>query len=149
MAQIGPGSPQLLASLERLLDLLEEEIWLFDEGEEPDYDTIRAVVQYFLNHVEIPRYQDRHGSAQSALDEARGNGRMDGPSTPRSAGPPAMARQFALRVQGVLAAAEVPRDRLVGVVRAFIEHQRHELRTTIPVRIVRDPRISKALGLSI
>lgn len=149
MARIGPGSPQWQDSLERLLDLLEEEISLFSEGGKPDYDTIQAVVQYFLNRVEIPRYEDRRTSAQRRLGAARENGGTTGSSTPPSAGPPGSARQFASMVQEVLAGAEVPRDRLVGMAREFIEYQRHELRTTIPFRIVRDPRISRALGLSI
>ena len=146
MARIVPGSPQWQDSLERLLDLLEEEIALFGEGGEPDYDTIQAVVQYFLNHLEIPRYEDRHAPAQKPLGAARENGGTTGSSTPQSAG---LAPQFALLVQEVLSGAEVPRDRLVGTAREFIEYQRHELRTTIPFRIVHDPRISRALGLSI
>ena len=107
------------------------------------------MVQYFLNRLEIPRYEGRRSSAQRPLGTAWENGGTSGSSTPQSADPPGSARQFALLVQEVLAGADVPRDRLVGMARAFIEYQRHELRTTIPFRIVRDPRISRALGLSI
>ena len=40
-------------NLERLLDVLEHELEIFDRGDRPDYEVIRAIVSYFEVYPEL------------------------------------------------------------------------------------------------
>ena len=41
-------------NLEKLLDVLEHELDVFDRGERPDYEVIRAIISYFGVYPEPP-----------------------------------------------------------------------------------------------
>src|SRR6201981_263383 len=40
-------------NIEKLLDILERELEVFDRGDRPDYDVIRAVISYFEVYPEV------------------------------------------------------------------------------------------------
>ena len=55
--RIAPMIIELLSrehrNLERLLDVLEHELEIFDRGDRPDYEVIRAIVSYFEVYPEL------------------------------------------------------------------------------------------------
>ena len=44
--------PKSIAHIEKLLAILERELEVFDRGDRPDYEVIRAVISYFEGHYD-------------------------------------------------------------------------------------------------
>lgn len=114
-------------NIERLLAVLERELEIFDRGDRPDYEVIRAIVSYFEVYPEVYHHpqedlvfaklkiRDPAAAAKVgnlALEHQKGAGRL---------------RRVAQAVDSVLADREVLRQNVDNIVRDFIEHERRHM----------------------
>jgi hemerythrin-like domain-containing protein len=114
-------------NIETLLAVLEHELEIFDRGDRPDYEVIRAIISYFEVYPEVYhhpqedlvfaklKFRDPAAAAKVgdlALEHQKGAGRL---------------HRVAQAVDGVLADREIPRQNVDHIVRDFIEHQRYHI----------------------
>ena len=114
-------------NLERLLDVLEHELEIFDRGDRPDYEVIRAVVSYFEVYPELyhhpqedlvlAKLENRDPAAANkvgslALEHQKGSERL---------------RRVAQAIDNVLADREILRENVDNIIRDFIEHERRHI----------------------
>jgi hemerythrin-like domain-containing protein len=114
-------------NIEMLLAILERELGIFDRGDSPDYEVIRAVLSYFelypavyhhpQEEIVFGRLKTRDPAAAAkignlALEHQRGAERL---------------RRVAHAVDHVLAGGEILRENVDHIVRDFIEHERHHM----------------------
>jgi hemerythrin-like domain-containing protein len=114
-------------NIEKLLAVLERELEVFDLGDRPDYEVIRAVISYFevypeeYHHPQEDlvfaklRIRDPAAAAKIgnlALEHQRGAERL---------------RRVAHAVDNVLADREVVRQNVDTIVRDFIDRERHHI----------------------
>ncbi len=100
-------------NIEKLLAILERELEVFDRGDRPDYEVIRAVISYFEVYPEVYHHP------QEDLVFAKLRER-----DPVAA---AKVRRVAHAVEYVLADGEVLRQNIDTIVRDFIAHERHHM----------------------
>ena len=114
-------------NIERLLAVLERELEVFDLGDRPDYEVIRAVISYFEVCPEV--YHD----PQEDLVFAKL--RIRDPATAAKIGNLALAhqkgserlRRVAHAIDNVLADREVLRQNVDSIIRDFIDQERHHM----------------------
>jgi len=114
-------------NIETLLAVLERELEIFDRGDRPDYEVIRAVISYFEVYPEVYHHpqeglvfaklkaRDPVAAAKVgdlALEHQKGAERL---------------RRVAHAVDNVLADGEVLRQTVDTIVRDFIEHERRHM----------------------
>ena len=114
-------------SIAEVLGCLDHQIKRFENGQQPDFDVLRAALDYFEGFPERCHHpkEDLIFRRLSQRDEA----------SARSIGDLAQAhleladnlRTFSKAVRGVLGEAELPRDAVVGWARDFIDRQRNHL----------------------
>ena len=111
----------------KLLAILERELEVFDVGESPDYEVIRAIISYFEIYTEIYHHP------QEDLVFARL--KIRDPATARKIGNLAREhrkgsdrlRKVASAIDMVLADEEVLRQKVDAIVREFITHERRHM----------------------
>jgi hemerythrin-like domain-containing protein len=114
-------------NIERLLAVLERELEVFDLGDRPDYEVVRAVIDYF------ERYPKQYHHPQEDLVFARL--RVRAPAAAAKVANLKVEHQkgaerlhrVAQAVDGVLADREILRADVDGIVRDFIEHERRHI----------------------
>lgn len=114
-------------NIERLLAVLERELEVFDRGDKPDYEVIRAIISYF----EV--YPDLYHHPQEDLIFARLKARN--PAVGEKIGDLAQEHRngterlhrVARAVDSVLADRELLRQDVDAIVRDFIEHERRHV----------------------
>ncbi len=111
-------------SMTRLLELLEMEVDKFAESQQPNYELIKEIVDYFLTYPDLchhpkenailrklrerdPEAVERIGDLEAAHEEI--SDRLHG---------------FSRMVVEILLEAEIPRDEFVSAARQFIENER-------------------------
>lgn len=114
-------------NIEKLLAILERELEVFDRGDRPDYEVIRAVISYFEVYPEVYHHpqeelvfaklkiRDRAAAAKVgnlALEHQKGAERL---------------RRVAHAVDSVLADREILRQNVDNIVLDFIAHERHHM----------------------
>ncbi|MBR0776807.1 hemerythrin domain-containing protein [Bradyrhizobium diazoefficiens] len=114
-------------NIETLLTVLERELEVFDRGDRPDYEVIRAIISYFELYPEVYHHpqedlvfaklkrRDPAAAARVgnlALEHQKGSERL---------------RRVAHAVDSVLADQDILRQNVDKVVRDFIESQRHHI----------------------
>ena len=114
-------------NIEKLLIILERELEVFDRGDRPDYEVIRAVISYFEVYPEVyhhpledlvfARLRTRDAVAAAkvgdlAREHQKGAERL---------------RSVAHAIDNVLADREVLRQNVDTIVRDFIEHERRHM----------------------
>lgn len=114
-------------NIERLLVVLERELEVFDRGDRPDYEVIRAVISYFEVYPEVyhhpqedlvfAKLRERDPAAAAkigdlAREHQKGADRL---------------RRVAQAVGYVLADGEVLRQDVDTIVRDFITHERRHM----------------------
>jgi hemerythrin-like domain-containing protein len=114
-------------NIEKLLLVLEQELTVFDRRERPDFDTLRAVIDYFEEYparchhpkedmmVDLLRVRDPVFAA--AIGDIETDHREEADSLL------ALART----IESVRTGCDLPRDSVVDVVREFIAHERHHM----------------------
>jgi hemerythrin-like domain-containing protein len=111
-------------NIKKLLAILERELEVFDRGDRPDYEVIRAIISYFEVYPEIyhhpqedlvfAKLKARDPAAAVKVGDLAGEHRK---GTER-------LRRVAHAIDNVLADCEVLRQNVDTIVRDFIEHER-------------------------
>jgi hemerythrin-like domain-containing protein len=114
-------------NIDTLLLVLEHELEVFDRSEEPDYEILQAVIEYFQDYPEnchhpkedmvFEKLKMRDPAAAGRIGDVEDEHEIE----------TARLRNFAEAVEEVLAGREFLRQTFHGVVRDFIEHQRQHM----------------------
>jgi len=114
-------------NIETLLTVLERELEVFDRGERPDYEVIRAVISYFEVYPEVyhhpqegvvfAKLKARDPAAAAKIGDLAGE-HQNGAER---------LRRVAHAVDAVLADREVLRQTVDTIVRDFIENERRHM----------------------
>jgi hemerythrin-like domain-containing protein len=114
-------------NIDRLLLVLEHELEVFDRSEEPDYEILRAIIQYFQDYPEdchhpkedlvFERLKMRDPAAASRVGDVEAEHEVE---TER-------LRKVVEAVEGILAGREFLRQTFHDIVNDFIKHQRQHM----------------------
>jgi hemerythrin-like domain-containing protein len=114
-------------NIERLLDVLERELEVFDRGDRPDYEVIRAVISYFEAYPEVYHHpQEDLVFAKLRERDPVAAAKVGDLAREHHKGAERLHR-VAHAVKNVLADAEVLRQNVDTIVRDFIAHERHHM----------------------
>jgi len=114
-------------NIERLLAVLERELEIFDRGERPDYEVIRAIISYFELYPEIYHHpQEELVFARLRVRDPAAAGKIGNLTLEHQKGS-ARLRRVAQAIDGVLADREVLRQDVDDIVRDFIEKERRHI----------------------
>ena len=115
------------SNITQLLDILDHQVARFDRGEDPDYEIIESIVDYFQSFPDLyhhpkedlvfRRLQERDPAAAARVGDLQ---REHEDLAART-------RAFASGVRAVLDEAQVPRQSLRDWARAFIDGQRDHM----------------------
>ena len=111
----------------KLLAILERELEIFDVGESPDYEVIRAIISYFEIYTEIYHHPQE--------DLVFAKLKIRDPATARRIGDLAgehrkgtdRLRKVAHAIDLVLSDEEILREKVDAIVREFIMHERRHM----------------------
>jgi hemerythrin-like domain-containing protein len=115
-------------NIAKVLGALEHQLAIFDKGEQPDYDVLAAIADYFVG------FPDRCHHPKEDLVYAKMRGRdaiLAGAMTALDAEHDkiaTLARRFQEAVRNVMQEVEVSRSAFDEVARHFLEEQRHHMR---------------------
>jgi hemerythrin-like domain-containing protein len=114
-------------NIDKLLLVLEHELEVFDRSEEPDYEILQAVIQYFQDYPEschhpkedmvFEKLKARDAAAADRVGDAEADHRVE---TLR-------LRRLVEAVEDILAGREFLRQTFHDVVHEFIAHQRQHM----------------------
>ena len=114
-------------NIDKLLLVLEQELEVFDRSEEPDYEILQAVIQYFQDYPEschhpkedmvFEKLKVRDSAAANSIGDVEAEHQVE---TKR-------LRRLVEAVEEILAGREFLRQTFHDVVHDFIEHQRQHM----------------------
>jgi hemerythrin-like domain-containing protein len=114
-------------NIDKLLLVLEHELEVFDRSEEPDYEILQAVIQYFQDYPEschhpkedmvFEKLKVRDSAAANRIGDVEAEHQVE---TKR-------LRRLVEAVEEILAGREFLRQTFHDVVHDFIEHQRQHM----------------------
>ena len=114
-------------NIEKLLAILERELEVFDRGDRPDYEVIRAVISYFEVYPEVYHHpQEDLVFAKLRTRDPVAAAKVGDLAREHQKGAERL-RSVAHAVENVLADAEVLRQNVDTIVRDFIAHERHHM----------------------
>jgi len=114
-------------NIERLLAILERELEVFDRGDRPDYEVIRAIISYFEVYPEVYHHpQEDLVIAKLRTRDPVAAAKVGDLAREHKKGADRL-RRVAHAVENVLADAEVLRQDVDAIVREFIVHERHHM----------------------
>jgi hemerythrin-like domain-containing protein len=114
-------------NVEMLLSVLERELEVFDRGDRPDYEVIRAIISYFEVYTELYHHPQE--------DRVLARLEIRDPAAARKVGSLAFEhrkgserlRRVAHAIDSVLADREMLRESVDSIIRDFIEKERHHI----------------------
>jgi hemerythrin-like domain-containing protein len=114
-------------NIERLLAVLERELEIFDRGDRPDYEVIRAIIGYFEVYPEVYHHpQEDLVFAKLKIRDPAAAAEIGDLAREHQKGAERLHR-VAQAVNGVLANREVLREDVNAIVRDFIDHERRHM----------------------
>jgi hemerythrin-like domain-containing protein len=114
-------------NIETLLAVLERELQIFDRGDRPDYEVIRAIISYFEVYPEAYHHpQEDLVFAKLKIRDPAAVAKIGNLALEHQKGAERL-RRVAQAVDSVLADREIPRQNVDNIVRDFIEHERHHI----------------------
>jgi hemerythrin-like domain-containing protein len=114
-------------NIAKLLAILERELEVFDRGDRPDYEVIRAIISYFEVYPEVYHHpQEDLVFAKLRTRDPAAAAKIGDLAREHSKGADRL-RRVAHAVDNVLADAEVLRQDVDAIVRDFITHERHHM----------------------
>ena len=114
-------------NIETLLAVLERELEIFDRGNRPDYEVIRAIVSYFEIYPEIYHHpQEELVFAKLKLRDPAAAAKVGNLALEHQKGSERL-RRVAHAVDGVLADREILRQSVDNIIRDFIEKERRHV----------------------
>ena len=112
---------------EMLLAVLERELEIFDRGDRPDYEVIRAIISYFELYPEVYHHpQEDLVFAKLKIRDPAAAAKVGNLALEHQNGAERL-RRVAQAVDGVLADREILRQNVDNIVRDFIEHERRHI----------------------
>jgi hemerythrin-like domain-containing protein len=114
-------------NIETLLAVLERELEIFDRGDRPDYEVIRAIISYFELYPEVYHHpQEDLVFAKLKLRDPAAAAKVGDLALEHQKGAERL-RRVAQAVDSVLADREILRKNVDHIVRDFIEHERYHI----------------------
>jgi hemerythrin-like domain-containing protein len=115
-------------NIEKLLAVLERELEIFDRGERPDYEVIRAIISYFEVYPEVYHHpQEDLVFAKLKTRDPAAAARVGDLAGEHQKGADRL-RRVARAVDSVLMDEEVLRETVHAIIRDFIEHERRHMK---------------------
>jgi hemerythrin-like domain-containing protein len=115
-------------NVEKLLSVLEHELEIFDRGDRPDYEVIRAIVSYFEVYPEVYHHpQEDLVFAKLRMRDPCAAVKIGDLLHEHQKGTERL-RRVAHAVDSVLADREVLRQTVDTIIRDFIDRERHHMR---------------------
>lgn len=114
-------------NIERLLAVLEHELDVFDSGDRPDYEVIRAIISYFQVYPEQFHHpQEDQVFARLKIRDPAAAAKIGDLAREHEKGADRL-RLVAEAVDGVLADREMLRETVDAIIRDFIEQERRHM----------------------
>jgi hemerythrin-like domain-containing protein len=114
-------------NIAKLLAVLEHELEIFDRGDRPDYEVIRAILGYFEVYPEVYHHpQEDLVFARLKQRDPAAAARIGDLAREHQKGAERL-RRVAHAVDSVLADREVLRQTVDTIIRDFIDHERHHM----------------------
>jgi hemerythrin-like domain-containing protein len=114
-------------NIETLLAVLERELEIFDRGDHPDYEVVRAIVSYFELYPELYHHpQEELVFAKLKLRDPAAAARVGDLTLEHQKGTQRL-RRVVQAIDGVLADREMLRQDVENIVRDFIESERRHI----------------------
>jgi hemerythrin-like domain-containing protein len=114
-------------NIEKLLAILERELEVFDRGDRPDYEVIRAIISYFEVYPEVYHHpQEDLVFAKLRIRDPAAAAKVRNLAQEHQKGAERL-RGVAQAVDSVLADRELLRQNVDKIVRDFIEHERRHI----------------------
>ena len=114
-------------NIEKLLLVLEQELSVFERGERPDYEVIRAVIAYFRVYpVGYHHPQEDAVFTKLRARDAAGAARI-GDLAAEHGREAEHLHRVARAVESVRMDQEIPRQTVVDIIRDFIVHERRHI----------------------
>ena len=114
-------------NVEKLLRVLEKELNVFDRGEQPDYEVIRAIIAYFEVYTEVyhhpqedvvfKKLKARDPIAAAIIGDLSAEHRIGAERL----------HNVSRAVESVLADQIIPRQAVDSIIRDFIAHERNHI----------------------
>jgi len=114
-------------NLERLLDVLEHELEIFDRGDRPDYEVIRAIVSYFEVYPELYHHPQEDLVFAKLKMRDPGAAKKIGDLAGEHEKGTKRLRRVAETVDAVLTDREMLRQTVDTIIRDFIDQERHHI----------------------
>lgn len=114
-------------NMARLLNVLEQQLAIFERGDEPDYDVIEAIATYFTGFPDRCHHPKEDMILARLRERAPEVAARVGDLEAEHEEISRLAKRFDTTVQEVLNEAEIPREVFSAVVRDFIERQRSHM----------------------
>ncbi len=115
------------ANIERLLQILERQVDIFERAATPDYDIVSGICEYFLDYLDachhpkenvvFSRLRERDPEAAAAVGDLTAEHEETAIRT----------RDLAEAVNWILEGVEVSRESVVGIARNFISNERRHM----------------------
>jgi hemerythrin-like domain-containing protein len=114
-------------NIESLLRVLERELSVFDHAEHPDYEVVRAVIDYFKDYPESCHHpkEDMIVEKLKARDPVAAAGIGDLEAEHREGAK--RLRRVAQAVERVLSDQDLVRENVANIIRDFINHERQHM----------------------
>src|ERR1700752_557918 len=114
-------------NIEMLLAVLERELEIFDRGDRPEYEVIRAIISYFELYPEVYHHpQEDLVFAKLKIRDPAAAAKVGNLALEHQKGTERL-RRVAEAVDGVLADREILRQNVDNIVRDFIESERRHI----------------------
>jgi hemerythrin-like domain-containing protein len=114
-------------NIENLLAILERELEVFDRGDRPDYEVIRAIISYFEVYPEVYHHpQEDLVLAKLTRRDPVAAAKVGDLAREHQIGAQRL-RRVAQAVENVLADGEILRQTVDTIVRDFISHERRHM----------------------
>jgi hemerythrin-like domain-containing protein len=114
-------------NIEKLINVLEQELKVFDRRERPDYEIFQAIIDYFRGYPDSCHHpkediifeilKQRNPAVAGAVGDVEADHKIEAERLNR----------FARLVDDVLADQELPRETFHAAAQEFIEHQRQHM----------------------
>ncbi|WP_342732865.1 hemerythrin domain-containing protein [Bradyrhizobium sp. B117] len=114
-------------NIETLLAVLDRELEIFDRGDHPDYEVIRAIISYFELYPELYHHpQEELVFSKLKLRDPAAAARIGDLTLEHQKGTQRL-RRVAQAIDSVLADREILRQNVDNIVRDFIESERRHI----------------------
>lgn len=114
-------------NIKKLLHVLEQELNVFDHSDQPDYEILQAIIEYFQDYPESHHHPKENMVFEKLKVRDPAMAKRVGDVEEEHQVETKRLQRFARAIEDVLAGREFLRQTFHDVVRDFIEHQRRHM----------------------